>query len=576
MVWNGSCANPIYAVYFGVSDPIEFCNTTNLPNVTPTTANPFIVISGSGGGLSSCTTTDNSGNCQGGYAEPSWQQSVGSLGARALPDVSMIATRWLICSYDTNPCDPTQAPTFPPAATGTIKVLQGTSAAAPSVAAIIALLDQTQITPASSDGRQGLVNPMLYRLAAAEYPANESSCDASQGAITSSLCVFYDVTAGSNAQPCSVAQYAANAAGTLPSSTCGSESGDTAGIMEVTGTQSYAAGLGFDVATGLGSIDAAALVAAVQVNTAPGNLAVSASGQTATLTWSLVANATGYDVYQGSGAGPVSSTPIQHNVVGTTAIVDGLQFGQRYVFAVAAVSSGGTSPLSASVPLMTVPAAPTAVKVAAGASGDLNVTWTGSSGASAYQLYEATASSGEGGTPTLSGIANPTVSITGLTAGSQYFFTITAVDSGGTSAQSAQASGTVIPGAPTSLAATAGNASASLSWSAAPGATSYNVYQGTAAQGEGSTPVSTGITTTSATISGLGNGKRYYFYVTGVDAGGSSAASNEANAMPSSPSGGGSLGWLDLFGLTVLIGARVQRPVRTVDRRHAAESMSSD
>jgi fibronectin type 3 domain-containing protein len=225
---------------------------------------------------------------------------------------------------------------------------------------------------------------------------------------------------------------------------------------------------------------------------------------------------------------------------------------------------------------MTVPAAPTAVKVAAGASGDLNVTWTGSSGASAYQLYEATASSGEGGTPTLSGIANPTVSITGLTAGSQYFFTITAVDSGGTSAQSAQASGTVIPGAPTSLAATAGNASASLSWSAAPGATSYNVYQGTAAQGEGPTPVSTGITTTSATISGLGNGKRYYFYVVGVDAGGSSAASNEANATPSSPSGGGSLGWLDLFGLTVLIGARVQRPVRTVDGRHAAESMSSD
>ena len=68
-----------------------------------------------------------------------------SFGGRAVPDVSMIATRWLMCSYDTTPCDPTQAPTFQ-AGTGTIEVLEGTSAAAPSVAAIIALIDQTQIS----------------------------------------------------------------------------------------------------------------------------------------------------------------------------------------------------------------------------------------------------------------------------------------------------------------------------------------------------------------------------------------------------------------------------------------------
>jgi subtilase family serine protease len=556
MVWNGSCANPIFADYYGVSDPIEFCNTNDLPGVTPTTANPFIVISGGGGGLSSCTTTDIGGNCTGGYAEPSWQS--GSLGARALPDVSMIATRWLVCSYDTSPCDPTQAPTFPPAATGTIKVLQGTSAAAPAVAAIIALLDQTQITPTSTDGRQGLINPLLYQLAAAEYPASATQCDASQGAITSSLCVFYDVTAGSNAQPCSVAHYAANAAGTSPASTCGSESGDTTGIMEVTGTQSYAAGPGFDIATGLGSINAAALVAAVQGAASPRNLRASASAQTVTLTWSTVANATGYDVYQGSGTGPVSSTPVRSNVAGTTAAINGLQFGQHYVFAVAAVSSSGVSPMSAPVSLMTVPAAPAAVKVTAGASGVLNVTWTGSSGASAYQLYEATTSKGEGATPTMTGLTGTTVSISNLNTGAQYFFTVTAVDAGGASAPSAQASGTVIPGVPTSLSATAGNASVSLSWSAAAGATSYNVYRGTAAGGEGSTPVSTGITGTGATVSGLSNGQRYYFYVTGVDAGGSSAASNEANAEPIAPSGGGG-GSMDGFligALTFLIVAR--------------------
>ena len=81
----------------------------------------------------------------------------------------MIATLWLMCSYDTTPCDPTQPPTFPPNATGTIKVLDGTSAAAPSVAAIVALIDQSQISASVPDGRQGLLNPTLYSLAAVEY-----------------------------------------------------------------------------------------------------------------------------------------------------------------------------------------------------------------------------------------------------------------------------------------------------------------------------------------------------------------------------------------------------------------------
>jgi subtilase family serine protease len=207
MAWNDSCANPVFATYFGAADPLAFCNTTQLGTGSSATPNPFIEILGGGGGVSSCTTLDGSGNCAGGYAQPAWQHGVlgiGNFGARSLPDVSMISTRWLVCSYDTSPCDPTQAPTFT-AGTGTIEVLDGTSAAAPSVAAILALIDQTQISSTQSDGRQGLVNTELYSLAVIEYasPATVTACNASQGSISNAACIFYDVTAGSNAQPCS-------------------------------------------------------------------------------------------------------------------------------------------------------------------------------------------------------------------------------------------------------------------------------------------------------------------------------------------------------------------------------------
>lgn len=567
IVWNGSCANPVFADAYQIFDPIAFCNTSKLPGGN--TANPFIQVLGSGGGLSSCTTADSSGNCTGGYAQPSWQAGygVGSFGARAIPDVSMIATRWLMCSYDTTPCDPTKPPTFPPATPGTIKVLEGTSAAAPSVAAIIAMLDQTQITPAVKDGRVGLVNPLLYQLASPEYqnPAIQIQCDASKGSITSSLCVFFDITTGSNAQPCSVAKYGANAAGSMPASTCVSESGDATGIMEVNGTQDYVANIGFEIASGLGSINAAALIAAVQSSTAPSGLAASVNGQTVTLTWTSDPNATvGYDIYEGMTPGR-SLSLVQQDVVGTSAVISSLQFGTGYVFAIGAVSSTGTSPLSGSVEATIVPAAPTGLKVSAAGAGSLSLAWTASSGAGTYNIYEGTTSGGEGSTPYLTGATTTSVTLQPLTAGQQYFFTVVALDSGGSSAPSAQASGTVLPSPPTGLSATAGNGSVSLTWVAAPGASSYNVYAGTSPGGENKVPIQTGVTGVSASISGLQNGTNYFFYVAAINGGGTSAASAEASATPAAPassghSGGGALGRSTLLALLALAVLRIFDP----------------
>jgi subtilase family serine protease len=564
MVWNDSCANPVFASAYGNGDTIAFCNTTTIQGQT----NPFIDIIGGGSGVSSCATSDSNGDCTGGYAQPSWQQGVPGItnfGGRAIPDVSMIATLWLMCSYDTTPCDPTQAPTFQ-AGTGTVKVLEGTSAAAPSVAAIVALIDQTQISASVPDGRQGLLNPTLYSLAAVEYgsAATAAACDASQGAITSAACVFYDVTAGSSAQPCKVSGYGTNAAGSSPASTCGTESGDKTGIMEINGVQSYAAGTGFDIASGLGSINASALIASFVLSPAPSGLGATVSGQTATLTWTADASASSYDVYQGTAPGSVSSSPVQANMTGTSTTVSGLQFGQEYVFAIAAVSSNGViSPRSSTVEVTTVPAAPSAVSVAAlgTTTGSLNLGWNASTGATSYSIFEGTTAGGEGTTAAVSGLSGTSASLTSLTPGKQYFFTVVALDAGGSSVASAEATGTTIASPPAGFAASSGNASVSLSWTASAGATSYNVYEGTTASGESTVPVQTGVSGTSVSVGGLTNGKKYYFTLAAVDAGGVSALSGEASATPAAPKGGGggSMDWLALAGLAALLAARARR-----------------
>ena len=113
---------------------------------------------------------------------------------------------------------------------------------------------------------------------------------------------------------------------------------------------------------------------------------------------------------------------------------------------------------------------------------------------------------------------------------------------------------------PIGFAASAGNGSVSLTWSASSGATSYNVYEGTTSSGEGAQPVQSGVSGASVTIGGLTNGKKYYFTVAAVDAGGVSPVSAEASATPAAPKGGGgAIDWLALAGLTALLGVKQAR-----------------
>ncbi len=101
------------------------------------------------------------------------------------------------------------------------------------------------------------------------------------------------------------------------------------------------------------------------------------------------------------------------------------------------------------------------------------------------------------------------------------------------------ASGT-LPGAPSGLSATAGNGSATLTWSA-PGTSGssaivgYDIFEGTSPGQEATTPVnSTPVSSTSYTVTGLTNETTYYFTVAAVNASGQGPASNEVAVKPTS------------------------------------------
>ena len=55
-----------------------------------------------------------------------------------------------------------------------------------------------------------------------------------------------------------------------------------------------------------------------------------------------------------------------------------------------------------------------------------------------------------------------------------------------------------------------------LSWTPVAGATSYRVYRGTNVNGEGTTPIATGVTGATFTDTGLTNDRPYYYVVTAV------------------------------------------------------------
>ena len=153
------------------------------------------------------------------FSKPSWQSGTGvpADGKRDVPDISFNASNahdsYLICG----PQDCTNG--FRDASNN-FSGVGGTSAGAPAFAGVLALLNQ-----ATSSNGLGNVNPMLYSLA-----ANNASNNA-----------FHDASSGDNMVTCTAG---------------------TANCPAGTGSIGFSAATGYDLTTGLGSLNIANLITA--------------------------------------------------------------------------------------------------------------------------------------------------------------------------------------------------------------------------------------------------------------------------------------------------------------------------
>jgi fibronectin type 3 domain-containing protein len=262
--------------------------------------------------------------------------------------------------------------------------------------------------------------------------------------------------------------------------------------------------------------------------------ATAASTTQINVSWNAVSGATSYTVQRAT----VSGGP--YTTVGSPATASfadtGLTAGTTYFYVVQAVNAAGSSASSAQVSAITMPAAPTGVAATAASTSQINMTWNAVTGAASYTVQRATVSGGPYttvGSPTTTSFAD-----TGLSAGTTYFYVVTAVNASGSSALSAQVSATTVPAAPTGVAAAAASASQiNLTWTAVTGAASYTVQRSTTSGGPYTTVGSP--TTASFSDTGLAANTTYFYVVQAVNASGSSVSSAQVSGltMPAAPTG---------------------------------------
>ncbi len=225
--WNDSCANA----------GLTGCNSVT------SSSDSLNIIAGSGGPSSI-------------YAKPPWQSltitGMPNDGHRDTPDVSLFASDgqnksfYIVCESDANipgdtGCNLTNFSTSPPF--HDFQAVGGTSAGAPAFAGIMALVNQ------KTGQRQGNANVTLYSLAKNEAFASCNSTDGTSGSSSNTTCVFNDITKGNISVPC-----------TGGSLNCSKTSSGGFGVIASGGNPAFGTALGYDLATGLGSVNVANLI----------------------------------------------------------------------------------------------------------------------------------------------------------------------------------------------------------------------------------------------------------------------------------------------------------------------------
>jgi alpha-tubulin suppressor-like RCC1 family protein len=225
--------------------------------------------------------------------------------------------------------------------------------------------------------------------------------------------------------------------------------------------------------------------------------------------------------------------------------VSALTNGDSYTFTVTATNGAGTGPSSAAsvaVVPYTVPDPPVAVAAAPG-NRFAAIAWSAPfDGGRAISQYDVTAtdhttSANGGETCSTSGSIGCTVS--GLTDGDSYTFTVTATNSTGMSNPSSPSSAVTpatVPDAPTGVTGTPGDTTVDVSWTAPgfDGGSAINGYSVTAT--DQTTSANGGETCSTSgsigcTVTGLTDGDAYIFTVTATNSVGTSNPSSPSSAV---------------------------------------------
>jgi hypothetical protein len=405
--WNNTCTNPLALGYFqswasqlrnagfsavNPTDSETACNfvvtwyQTIATNTNPSVdLSSFVDTAGAGGGASNCTTNSSTsttiGTCSAsGYSKPSWQTGVSGIpndGKRDIPDISFFAgngflgSAYFMCVTDWGPCLSSATATSEPTDTSgnTVNLIGGTSAASPAMAGIMALINQ------KAGSTQGNPNKQFYTLAAAQ---NYSTCK-SEG--PSGTCLFNDIDVGTVSMPCAQGS---------PNCTI-SHSGETVGVLS-----GFDAGVGFDNATGLGSLNVANVVngwsgsvgttsTTMTVIPTPGTIlsnqsvsvAVTVAGASGTPTGTITLTGSGYSpsaqtLTSGSTTFNVPANTFSAGTIVLTAVYSG---DSTY-----ASNTGTGQVIVNAAPVPTVTVSPAASSINSGQSLSVPVTLSGASG----------------------------------------------------------------------------------------------------------------------------------------------------------------------------------------------------
>lgn len=248
--------------------------------------------------------------------------------------------------------------------------------------------------------------------------------------------------------------------------------------------------------------------------------ATSASYGSVKLAWTAVPGANGYQVYRAtSSTGTYSLVTTLTSGTAASYTNTGLTCGSTYYYKIRAYRTVGTTKVYGNYTAVAsgkpIPSVPVNFKAASASYSSIKLTWTAVSGASGYQVYRATSSTGTYSlVTTLTSGTAASYTNTGLACGSTYYYKIRAYRTVGTTKvygnYTAVASGKPVPSVPGSFAAArSSSTSIRTSWTSVSGASGYEVWRSTSSAGTYTLVKTT--TATSHTDTGLKTGTTYYY-----------------------------------------------------------------